>query len=182
MLERTEQEECVKPNRLTSGSTTGKAKVATSPRSLRRAAMDCLARREHSFFELKQKLQLRYSDRSPAEIQDTVERLRQENLQSDRRFVESYVRTRKNLGYGYAAIRDELRRRFVAEALIDQFLHKDDGDWEVILGSLVERRLQDPDNFKFGSKQHLRLARFLQRRGFSQASIRDSLAPYLRDQ
>lgn len=152
---------------------------AKSPRSLRRAAMDCLARREHSFFELKQKLQSKFPERGPDEIRHELERLREENLQSDKRFVESFVRSRKSRGYGYQVIREELRRRFVAEALIDDSLHADDDDWSSILNRLIERRLDQSEGVEFGSRDHLRLVRFLQRRGFAPYVIQAALMPYL---
>ena len=149
------------------------------PRSLRRAAMDCLARREHSFFELKQKLQRKFPERDPEEIQREVERLREENLQSDRRFTEAFVRNRKVRGYGYPIIREELRRRFVSDTLIDHFLHVDDDEWSEILTGLIAKRMQRDGKLDFGSKQHRRLLRFLQQRGFGQAEIQDSLGPYM---
>ena len=46
--------------------------------AIRRAAMDLLARREHSFKELTQKLSSRFPDE---DIQSPLERLRDENLQ-----------------------------------------------------------------------------------------------------
>lgn len=152
---------------------------AKSPRSLRRAAMDCLARREHSFFELKQKLQSKFPERGPDEIRHELERLRDENLQSDKRFVESFIRSRKSRGYGYQVIREELRRRFVAEVLIDSFLQADDEDWLFILNRLIEKRLDQVESMEFGSRGHLRLVRFLQRRGFAPRAIQAALMPYL---
>jgi len=150
-----------------------------SPRSLRRVAMDCLARREHSFFELKQKLQKKLPDKDPADIQRELERLRDENLQSDKRFVESFVRYRKSRGFGYLAIRESLRSKFVSEALIEQFLIVDDDEWMNILLSTVSRRMAGQRLLQFGSKEHLRLVRFLQGRGFSQSQIKNSLVCYL---
>ncbi|MCB1670020.1 MAG: regulatory protein RecX [Gammaproteobacteria bacterium] len=152
---------------------------SNSPRSVRRAAMDCLARREHSFFELKHKLQLKFPDRDPAEIQRELERLREENLQSDRRFVEAFVRYRKSRGYGYPIIRDELRRRFVAESVIDSYLFADDSDWQLILDYLIEKRVGQGLTVEYGGREHQRLVRFLQRRGFTQSDIQRSLTPHL---
>ena len=66
---------------------------------LRRAAMDFLARREHSVYELKQKLFIKYPDSTLGDLENTLDELRQENLQSDHRFDESYVRYRKTKGF-----------------------------------------------------------------------------------
>ena len=150
-----------------------------SPRSLRRAAMDCLARREHSFFELKQKLQNKFPDKHPADVQQELERLRDENLQSDKRFVESYVRYRKSRGFGYLAIRESLRRKFVSDALIEQYLFVDDEEWMIILSAIVERKLSGRNQLQIGCKEHLRMVRFLQGRGFLQSQIQHSLRGYL---
>ena len=159
-------------------SETGK-RESKSPRSLRRAAMDCLARREHSFFELKQKLQLKFPEKSPDEVHQELVRLREENLQSDKRFVESFVRYRKSRGYGYIAIRENLRGRYVAEDLINSCLFDDDEEWKDILCALVERRMPRDGRLRFGSKEHQRLVRFLQNRGFPSTLVQNSLKGYL---
>lgn len=150
-----------------------------SPRSLRRVAMDCLARREHSFFELKQKLQSKFPDKDPAEIQQELERLRNDNLQSDKRFAESFVRYRKTRGFGYLAIRESLRKKYVPESLIEEYLFADDEDWQLILQEVVNRKLSGQKFLRFGSKEHLRIVRFLLGRGFPQAVIQSSLHNYL---
>ena len=65
---------------------------------LRRAAMDYLARREHSIYELKQKLFIKYPDSTLEDLENALDELRSENLQSDHRFAECYVRYRKSKG------------------------------------------------------------------------------------
>jgi regulatory protein len=157
------------------GNISSSAESGKSPRSLRRAAMDCLARREHSFFELKQKLQNKFPDKDPTEILGELERLRDENLQSDKRFVESFVRYRKSRGFGLLSIRESLRHKFVSEAIIERYLVADDEDWKQILNSLIERRLNGDSKLDFGSKQHVRIVRFLLGRGFSQTEINRAL-------
>ena len=149
------------------------------PRSLRRVAMDCLARREHSFFELKQKLQSKFPNKDPMEIQQELERLRDENLQSDKRFVESFVRYRKSRGFGFLSIRESLRSKFVSESLIGQYLFADDEDWNDILLVIIQRKLSEGTQLQIGSKEHLRIIRFLQGRGFSQNQIQKSLQYFL---
>ena len=147
---------------------------------LRRAAMDYLARREHSLFELRRKLQLRFPD-SPADSIDTVTAaLRDENLQSDERFVESYIRYRKERGFAYRHIRNDLLQRGVSERLINRHLHTDDPDWPQLLNSLITRRLDPGAMMAFGSREHRRLARFLEYRGFPVDKIRAALQPRLR--
>lgn len=140
--------------------------------------MDCLARREHSFFELKQKLQARLPDRNADEIQSELERLREENLQSDKRFVESFVRYRKSRGFGYLHIRNDLRHRFVADGLIDEVLFEDDTDWQLMAEALIQQRMTG-DQLTRDSREHRRLARFLQARGFSPELVLRVLQSYL---
>ena len=81
----------------------------TSPRDARIAAMRLLTRREHSSQEIKQKLV--YKGFDSALIENLIKELRQENLLSDERFAESYVRSRISRGYGPSRIRQELRQR-----------------------------------------------------------------------
>ena len=57
--------------------------------------MDLLARREHSFFELKQKLLIKYPELNPSNLDLALNQLQCENLISDERFTESYIRYRK---------------------------------------------------------------------------------------
>ncbi|MEX2129887.1 MAG: regulatory protein RecX, partial [Pseudohongiellaceae bacterium] len=80
-----------------------------SSRSVRRAAMDCLARREHAFLELQRKLLVKCPDASEVEIRQALEQLRDENLLSDERFASSWVRYRQSRGYGYRHIRQDLQ-------------------------------------------------------------------------
>jgi len=150
-----------------------------SPRSVRRVAMDCLARREHSFFELKKKLQLKFPDKSIVEIQQELEKLRDENLQSDKRFVESYVRYRKSRGFGYLHIRNELRSKYVADVLIDQLLFVDDSDWLEIINNLVAKRARQSQQLTSGSKDYFKIIRYLEQRGFPLNLTEKVLAKHL---
>ena len=64
---------------------------------VRVAAMDLLARREHSQRELRTKLERRFP---PEQVDETLQTLAAEGLQSDSRFAEAYVRQRSQRGYG----------------------------------------------------------------------------------
>ena len=66
---------------------------------LRRAAMDYLARREQSFYELTQKLNKKFPESDSDLLVEVLDILKAENLQSDDRFTESYVRYRKSRGF-----------------------------------------------------------------------------------
>ncbi|MGI9250268.1 MAG: regulatory protein RecX [Pseudohongiellaceae bacterium] len=138
--------------------------------------MNSLARREHSAFELKQKLYTRLPDIPVEVIDEVVATLGKENLQSDARFVESYVRYRKEQGFAYRHIHAELCKRQVSTELIQQHLLADDPDWPGLLDSLIARRLGAGAVVEFGSKAHRRLIRFLEGRGFATKDIMSALS------
>lgn len=142
---------------------------------LRRSAMDSLARREHSYVELQRKLRLKYPDAPHDEIDLQLGRLRDQGLQSDARFVESYVRYRKSRGFAYLHIRSDLLGRGVSESLIERNLFEDDDDWLPMAEALVKKRLQGEADLSFGSKPHLKLLRFLESRGFPPRVTRRAL-------
>ena len=82
--------------------------ILDSPAAVRRAAMDLLARREHGRAELTRKLRQRGA---PAElIEAALERLADEGLLSESRYIESFIRGRASSGYGPLRIREELTR------------------------------------------------------------------------
>ncbi len=155
-----------------------------APIKIRRAAMDSLARREHSYAELARKLLTKFADNPDVDresIDEQLSRLRDQGLQSDTRFAEAYVRYRKTRGFSYLHIRADLLGRGVSEALIEAYLFEDDEDWLAMAESLVEKRLRSDDDRRFGGKAHLKLTRFLESRGFTQATIRRVLdAKFLR--
>jgi len=137
--------------------------------------MDFLARREHSFYELQNKLLSKFPEAPLSRVSDVLDRLREENLQSDNRFAESFVRYRKSRGFGYRHIRNDLQSRHVDESVIDKYLRRDDEAWETILNSLIEKRLEEGAVIEFGSSQHRKIVRFLESRGFEIARIVDVL-------
>jgi len=75
----------------------------------RKKAMDLLARREHARGELERKLAAAGFDADIAA--DVLQRLADEGLQSDRRFVESFVQSRINQGKGPLRIHADLGQR-----------------------------------------------------------------------
>lgn len=137
--------------------------TAVAPADIRLAAMNLLARREHSVRELRTKLKRRFADESMIDAQ--VARLTEENLQSDLRFAESYARQRIGRGYGPVRVREELRERGASEADVDTALDELDTDWQTLAAEVLFK--------KFGAfapvdiKEKARRVRFMQYRGFS---------------
>lgn len=138
--------------------------------TLRRAAMDALARREHSFHELQAKLGEKFPEVDQATlIIPVLERLREEKLQSDERFTEAYVRYRAGRGHGPLKIRLELKEKGVAESLIRRHLHAGRFDWTELAGEALAKKHPRLDPASPQDRQ--RGYRFLAQRGFDAETI-----------
>jgi len=133
--------------------------------------MDLLARREHSRHELQLKLQRRVEKQDL--LEESLDSLVSDNLLSDQRFCEAFVRSRMNNGYGPVQIKAELKMRGVPEQWITQYLNSSSEHWLDRLSELIER--------KFGADAALDLKslakrqRFLQQRGYTYEQINQRL-------
>jgi regulatory protein len=131
------------------------------------AAVQMLAMREHSRFELQRKLARRFGRNAP--VEHVLDDLAGRNLLSDHRFVETYIDQRSRKGFGPLRIRAELAERGISSALVAELLDESALDWVDRLLEVAER--------KFGGKQAAdrrelaRRARFLQQRGFPTSLI-----------
>ena len=143
------------------------ALTALNPTDVRLAAMNLLARREHSQKELRQKLLKRFADAVIVDAQ--IERLAEENLQSDERFAQSYVRMRAMRGYGPVRIRQELRERGLRDDEIAVAFEALDDSWfDLAWSAFVKKFGEQPDG---DVKARSRRDRFMQYRGFSRDHI-----------
>lgn len=142
------------------------AVVLDSPAAVRRAAMDLLARREHGRAELARKLRQRGA---AAELIDSaLERLVEEGLLSDQRFLESFIRSRAQSGFGPLRIREELGQRGLPRGLIEQALADSPIDWAENLHELWLRRFGVlPED----ARERARQGRFLVYRGFAHDAV-----------
>ncbi len=126
------------------------------------SAMRILAGREHSAVELKRKLLSRGFDNLL--IETTLAQLKEDGLQSDERFVESFVRSRVNRGQGPVRIRMELLERGIADSMTAPHLDMGSSYWLKIAREVRERRFGDiPER---SDQSWNRQARFLSQRGF----------------
>lgn len=184
--------------------------------ALRRRAMDLLARREHTRYELKNKLAAginkskqnpvlmiasdtlpvnatgRVSDCSEelAEnagvlkqqhekmiaglLTEVLDKLEQDKLLSDSRFTESYINGRLRKGYGPLYIRHQLQQKQVSATHLEQSLEQLDSDtWMTQLSDVIKRRLGVADFPERGSKEYLKLQRFILSRGFTASQWRE---------
>lgn len=133
-----------------------------TPVAIRRSALDLLARREHSYAEMLRKLRQRGASVAMAEVE--LDRLQDEGLLSDERFCEAYVHARSQRGYGPVRLREELRQRGVAEALIERHLHSGERDWTALAQTAFAKRF--PEGPADDLKERARQQRFMQYRGF----------------
>jgi len=138
--------------------------------SLRRSAMDSLARREHSRYQLFNKLCSKHPESSCETIDTVLDKLEADKLLSDKNFTEACIRYRKSKGYGPVFIRHHLNNCKVSNDIINEQLCFDDPDWEGILQTLLNKKLGG-EIPKRGSKEFLKIQRFLLSRGFSMEQI-----------
>ncbi len=131
---------------------------------IRRAAMDLLARREHTRAELNRKLQRQFSS-EPALIEEELVKLRHEGLQSDARLAEALIRSRVSRGQGPVKIKAELRSRGLSDSEIQLALEVGEFDWFALIIEVSRKRYGEapPSN----AKERAKRSRFLQQRGFS---------------
>jgi regulatory protein len=124
-------------------------------------SLDLLSRREHSVFELIQKLKKRYGPNKL--INDAIIRLQESNLLDDQRFAEAYIKVRARKGFGPRRIDAELQQRKVSEAIINQELSMIE-NWNELALLAFKKKF---GNFQKDTKEILKAKSFLQNRGFS---------------
>lgn len=148
---------------------------------LRRAAMDLLARREHSRAELTDKLRRKFAedvDQVGQLLPAVFDQLERDGLLSDARFVAAYVRYRRSRGFGPLLIRQELRGKGVSSALLDVALAANTSEWLESLRELVTRkqRLSSSEgDVQEARKARQKLYRFCLSRGFTSEQIENAL-------
>ena len=124
-------------------------------------AVRYLTRREYGIEELRQKLLQRGSDQAIAE--KVVSGLADENLVSDQRFTEMYVRTRMRRLFGPLKIRGELRSRGISDFLIAQELSFEQETWFENASQWAEKRCHGELDYA----GRVKIYRALMNRGFS---------------
>lgn len=135
-------------------------------RTPRVVAMDYLARREHTWFELQRKLRLKGFDDDV--ITETLNRLRDQDLQSDLRFAENFAEQRARNGHGPFKIKQELKQHGVCELMIDDVMASLNVDWGAIAKAVFEKKFGTPaQDLNEKAKQQ----RFMRQRGFMDVSF-----------
>ncbi len=130
--------------------------------SAKSVAVRLLSRREHSAFEISEKLRKR--DFDEAEISTAIAELQQGDWLSDERFAEAYIRMRQQKGFGPIRIAMELNERGVKESIVENYLPAVDEDWQEILLRQYQKKYRNQPMADYADKA--KRIRFLQYRGF----------------
>jgi len=136
--------------------------------TVKATAVRLLARREHSAYELGQKLLLREFEAD--DIAQVIAELKQGGWLSDERFAAAYIRMRRLKGFGPVRIRRELQTRGVDETLVDTLLDGHSETWQQALQQQYEKKCRHKRLVDFADKA--KCIRFLQYRGFALDAIR----------
>jgi regulatory protein len=136
-------------------------------------ALWLLGRRAYTVAELRGKLEAK--EAAPEVVTRVLERLGELRYLDDKGFAEGYVRSRRQRK-GPLALRGELRRKGVAEAVADEALSALDPDAQLeAAGALLAKnawRFASDDPRKAAAKAYA----FLARRGFPPDIVREALA------
>ncbi|HHS99325.1 MAG TPA: regulatory protein RecX [Thiomicrospira sp.] len=146
-------------------------------------AVALLAMREHGSKELQQKLLKKFPETTEllAEyseqpglvkqlVDDVLALCKQNNWQSDERYLEQAVRNYVAKGHGPQKIRQKLQQACYDSDLISAALDWDESDWTELAQTVLEKKYGDSQK-PAEQKEQARRMRFLQSRGFSQSTI-----------
>jgi regulatory protein len=139
-------------------------------RAARVAALDALARRDHSCEDLRRKLLEKGYD--TAVVAPLLDALLSENLLDDRRYMENFVAYHAARGQGPIRVRMELRRHGLQGAPVEEYL-ANYPEWMAQLRKARQKKFGSALPANYADRQ--RQARFLGYRGFTSAQIRSAL-------
>lgn len=126
-------------------------------------ALRLLTRRDHSAFELRQKLKLKGCEVN--DIEEALAECQRLGYQSDQRFVESYCRYRMNQGFGPLKIMQELKAKGVSADLIQRTVYESDVDWLSLAALVWKKKTKECEPESLLERQ--KYQRFMLQRGFS---------------
>lgn len=130
--------------------------------------MDLLARREHARGELASKLARKGYESD--EIDEALEGLAEDGLQSDARYAEHFVAARAERGQGPVRIRNDLEAGGVDGMLIEKALSNCGVDWRASAIEVLAKRFGNSTAADYPEKA--KRMRFLSQRGFGMDEIR----------
>ena len=134
-------------------------------------ALDLVSRREHSCYELIQKLNKRFPETMHI-IEDVVQKLVRNNILNDERFAEMYLNARARKGFGPKKIEMELNSKKIDSIFIANAISEYDSWAENAENELLKKfKGVKPNDFNSKMKQK----QFLFNRGFSTQIIEQIL-------
>jgi regulatory protein len=148
---------------------TGEQPDSPSSNELRAFAYRLLGRREYSVFELDRRIRQKWPNARG--IGELLESLVEENLVSDERFAESFVRSRLQRFQGPLKIKAALRTKGISDALISNELGAHSGEWRELAALWLERQSPGAIDFEQKKKYYRRLVN----RGFTHDQAMDAL-------
>ena len=154
----------------------GKTAPDLTEAEVREIAVRYLTRREYGVEELRQKLLQRGADFAITDA--VVGELAEENLVSDKRFTDMYVRMRIRRLFGPLKIRGELRQRGIPDHLVAAALQVDDEIWVESAVQWAGRRIHADLDFAQKAKIHRKLTN----RGFNHEQANSALARLISSQ
>jgi len=131
-------------------------------------AIRYLSYREYAIEELRSKLLKKFD--SEWEVGQVLERLLNDDLLSEQRYAESYIRTRVKKGYGPEHIRNELMQKRLAKMDIERALADGEFVWGEEIYKVWLKKFNQAPNVKM--QDRAKQWRFLQYRGFSNEHIK----------
>ena len=130
-------------------------------------ALDLVSRREHSQYELIQKLNKRFPETMPI-IEEVVKKLGINNILNDERFAEMYLNSRARKGFGPKKIEMELNYKKVDSSFIAIAIEEYESWTENAQNELLKKfKGIKPTDYNSKMKQK----QFLFNRGFSSQII-----------
>ncbi|GGY58666.1 regulatory protein RecX [Bacterioplanes sanyensis] len=138
--------------------------------SLHGAAVELLARRDHSRQELERKLQPRTTQSEL--LQQVLDQLAERGWQSDQRFAEMFVRSRCSRGHGPMRVRQDMRQKGLSDHLITQVLSDSDCDWFELAVEVASKKYA---SLQRDPRWREKLYRFLSYRGFLADQVQHAL-------
>ena len=106
------------------------------------SAQRSLAMREHSSFQIKNKLTNKGFGSDI--IESVILEIKNNGFQSDKRYTEEYIRYRQNSGYGSKKIIYELKSNGISSELINDSIRNFNDDYDVLF-KLAKTRIIDID-------------------------------------
>ena len=131
------------------------------------SAVRLLSRREHGALELYEKL--KQKGYSVVEVNNALDECRRLDLQSDRRFVEIYSRSRIRQGYGPLKISQELSSKGIDKELIRQFVRQEEDNGLTYALDVWHKKSKGQLDLSFDELR--KQQRFLLYRGFGMDTI-----------